>query len=73
LKGWVCESGLTLRELEALAGAGLSGLFALLGPWVPAKEACGFEGRTKLGIVGDQGTGDGQFDGIGLSVKSSAA
>ncbi len=64
---------LTLRELEALACAGLAGLFALLGPWIAAKKAGGFEGWTKLGIVDDQSAGDGQFDGIGLSVESTAA
>ena len=73
MKGGVRGSGLTLRELEALAGTGLAGLFALLSPWVAAKKASGFEGGTKFWVVNDQGAGDGQFDGVGLSVKSAAA
>lgn len=65
--------GLTLGELEALAGSGLAGLLALTCTWVTTQKAGGFEGGTKFGIVLDQGAGDGQFDGIGLAVKSTSA
>jgi hypothetical protein len=66
-------SGLALRELEAFAGAGLPGLFALFSSWVTAKKACGFEGWSQLRIVKDQSSGYCQFDGISLSMKSAAA
>lgn len=65
-------SGLTLRELEALAGTGLAGLFAFTGTWVTAEETSGLQVRAEFRIMKNQRTGDGQLDGISLSVETTS-
>ena len=65
-------SGLTLGELETLPGAWLTGLFALLSPWVTAQEASGFQGRAEFRIVKDQGTGNRELCCVSLAMDSTA-
>ena len=64
--------GLTLRELEALTSTWLTRLLALFGTWITTKKSGGFESRTEFGIVDDQCAGDGQLDGVSLSVNATA-
>jgi len=64
--------GLALGELEAFAGSGLAGLFALTSTWVTAEKAGSLQHRTEFGVVLDQRARDRELDGIGLAVHAAS-
>ena len=64
--------GLALRELEALACAGLTGLLTLASTWVTAEEASGLQDRAKFRVVLDQSAGDREFDSVSLTVHAAS-
>src|SRR6185436_8476812 len=69
----ICKTDdLALRELEALAGAGLAVLLALDFARVAGEQA----GAAKRGlvflVVFDEGAGEAETDGTGLAGKSAA-
>jgi len=68
----VLLGGLALGELEAFAGSGLAGLFALTSTWVTAEKTSGLQHGTKFGVVLNQRAGDRELDGIGLSVHAAS-
>src|SRR5215213_7844180 len=63
---------LALRVLEALAGAGLPVLLALLLPRVAREEAGPLEGRAALGVGEHEGAGDAVAHGLGLGAVAAA-
>jgi hypothetical protein len=60
-------SGLTLGELEALAGTRLTGLFPLFHPRVAGEEAGGAKSGFDFGVFGQQGAGESVADGSDLA------
>ena len=62
---------LALAELEALAGAGATGLFALLHAGVTSEETLLAEGGAELFIEHDKGASDGKAHGTGLTVDTT--
>ncbi|MFT6865108.1 MAG: hypothetical protein ACJAVK_003681 [Akkermansiaceae bacterium] len=68
----VLLGGLALGELEAFAGSGLAGFFALTSTWVTAEKTSGLQHGTKFGVVLNQRAGDRELDGIGLSVHAAS-
>jgi hypothetical protein len=58
---------LTLGELEALAGTGLTGLFAFLHARVAGEEASLLEHATQFRVHLNQGAGNTMAKGTGLS------
>ena len=63
---------LTLGELEALAGSGLTSLFAFLHPWVTGKETKRLDGLAVFWIHLGKGAGDRVADRNGLSLLATA-
>ena len=63
---------LTLRELEALAGAGLTGLFAFLHARVAGEAPGLLEDVVKRRVGEKEGAGEGVADGAGLSRRAAA-
>ena len=63
---------LTLRELEALAGFGLTRLLALHDAGVAGHEAFGAECGLVFRIDLDKSAGDGQTQSLGLSFVAAA-
>ena len=63
---------LTFAELEALAGLGLAGFLALDDACVAGHEAFGAECGLNLGVVLDQGSGDGEAECLGLTFVAAA-
>ena len=68
----ICEGGLTLRELEATAGAGLAVLLAFDLPGVACQEALLAENILEVGVIADEGAGDAEADGLGLPHDAAA-
>ncbi len=64
--------GLALGELEALAGAWLTGLFPFLHPWVTGEETERFNELAVLRIDFRERAGDRVTDGDGLTVDAAA-
>jgi len=65
------EPELTLGELEALAGAGLTGLFAFLHSRITHQEPFLLQDGAKIRLDGDEGTSDGEADRAGLSHETA--
>ena len=65
------EGGSTLGDLEALAGAGLTGLLAFLLPGITGEELVFAEGVLKIGIRLEEGAGDTELDGTDLTGHST--
>src|SRR5580765_5074583 len=66
------ESVLPLRELEALAGAGLSVLLALLHPRVAGEEAFLAQRGAQRLVDLDEGAGDAEANRAGLARQPAA-
>ena len=64
---------LTFRELEALAGAGLAGLFAFLHAGVPGQESFPLERAAKGFVRLNQSAAEGQAKCAGLTVDAAAS
>lgn len=64
--------GLALGELEALAGAGLTGLFAFLGARIALEVSGGLERGAELRVHLLQGAGDAVRHGAGLTGDTAA-
>ena len=64
--------GLAFAELELLAGLGLAWLFAFDDASVSCHEALCFEGRLVVGVDFDEGSGDGESEGLSLSFYAAA-
>src|SRR5664280_2407424 len=64
---------LALRELEALAGARLTGLLAFLFARIARDVSGFFQGGAELGIEFLEGPGDAMRHGAGLAADSAAA
>ena len=67
------KCGLMFRELETCASGALTVFFTLFGARVARQETCVFEGRTQIGIVVDEGAGDGMKHRAGLTRFPAAA
>lgn len=63
--------GLTLAELESLAGLGLAGFLALYGTWVACHEAFLAQCALVLGVDFDEGTCDSEAQSLGLSLVAA--
>ncbi len=63
---------LAFGELEAFAGSGLAGFFALFHSWVTCDQTLGAQGHTKVFIGLNEGAAQGQTKGTGLAVDSTA-
>src|SRR5207244_8369244 len=67
------EIRLALAELEALAGAGLAGLFALFHARVARQQTLGLQHPAKFRARHEKRTGDAEADRPGLAADSAAA
>ncbi len=65
------KENLAFGELEALAGSGLAGFFALFHSWVTGDETFGAKGNAKIFIGLNDGAAQGQAKGTGLAVDST--
>ena len=63
---------LALRELEAFAGAGLSGFFSLLHPRVASKQSLFFQSAAQIGVGLNEGPCDGKTGCAGLANHAAA-
>src|ERR1700730_8662782 len=63
---------LALRELEAFAGAGLTGFFSLLHPRVASKQTFAFQSTAKLGVGLNECARDGETRCSGLAGNAAA-
>src|SRR5690242_15834893 len=63
---------LTLRELEAFAGAGLAVFLAFAGARIARKHAFRLQRRAQIGVKFQQRTGDAVARGAGLAVRTAA-
>ena len=63
---------LALGELEALAGAGATGLFALLHAGIAGEESLLLELGAEGFVEFDEGAAEGEAQGAGLAVDSAA-
>src|SRR5215469_13106281 len=63
----LCRSLLSLRELEASAGASLAVLLALLRARITSHKTFRLESLAKLGVELHQGAGDAELDGVRLA------